>query len=100
MSNIYVGDSGILFTVNLIDDKGAVPLTSATSIVAKFIKADGAPFSKVLSATDAINGVCNTTLVKEDLTAAGTHSFQVTVTFVGGSEFSSRPQEFYVRARI
>ncbi|WP_256761393.1 BppU family phage baseplate upper protein [Cohnella sp. WQ 127256] len=101
MSNIVVGDNGTMIDITVMDDVGAVDLTTTTSIVAHFIRADKTTFNKPLSIVDAINGRCSTTLLSEDLLVSGGYTYQVTVNFSNGDEFSnSPPVRFIVGAKL
>lgn len=100
MSSIYVGDNGTVLGITVSDDSGTVNLTTASSIVARFIKADETTFNKTLTVTDAANGKCSASLTRDDLSVAGTYSFQVTVIFLDDSEFSGDVRKFPVKAKL
>lgn len=100
MPNIFAGDNGTTLSITVSDDKGAVKLSLATSIVAHFVRPDKTTFDKTLTVTDSALGKCSASLSSTDVTVAGMYAFQVTVTFSDGNKFSGDIQNLVADAKL
>lgn len=95
MSDIYAGDNGTVLEVTISDAAGAVNLTTATTIIAYFVK-PGGTFEKTLAVTGATTGKCSVSLTSSNINVAGTYTFQVEVTFLDATFFHGGVQRFKV----
>jgi len=100
MSYIVEGDNGTMFEVTITDAAGPVDLTTATTIKARFIRANFSTFEKSLAVVDAVKGKCSVDMTSEDVVVAGKYSFQVNVAFSSGSRFSSDIHRFVVNPKL
>jgi hypothetical protein len=91
LSNIIQGDNGTLLEFTVKDDSGVVDLSNAQSVLFRLKKSFLNTVEKVCTVTDSVNGKAQVTLSSSDTDSSGRFSYQVTVTFVDGSEFTSEP---------
>jgi hypothetical protein len=92
--SVVQGDNGsvLRFTIN---NKN---LTGAT--VQVNIRRGSEMFTKNATIVDAIKGICEVVLNKDDLTIAGVHFLQPTVTYTDATEFTSDLYRFAVKGNL
>lgn len=95
---IKVGDNGVVFNMPILSKGVKVPIVGA-SIKIDFIVGKR-EFTKDAIVTNGLEGICQTTLTREDLSTPGYYTFQATVTMQNGNEFSSDPITFEVESKI
>jgi hypothetical protein len=98
MANIKVGDNGTVLELSIKDGGAIVPLNGAT--VQVVVKAGDRRFVKDATITDAVNGVCEITLISTDLSTAGMYYLQGVLKKTNGDEFASDVESFVVSGRI
>jgi hypothetical protein len=95
---IKVGDNGVVLNLPVLSKGVPVPIVGA-SIVVNF-KTGKREFSKTADIINAIQGICQVTLTKEDLSTPGIYWFQAVITMQNSNEFTSDELHFPVKARI
>jgi hypothetical protein len=98
LDSIVQGNNGSILRFTVLRNKAVVSIEDATVSIA--IKQGATLFEKQAAITDAINGICEVTLNKADLTTPGLYFFQPTVTYADGDEFSGDVQRFKVTGRL
>jgi hypothetical protein len=101
MAGIKAGDNGTDYEFLVQDGGEVVPLNGATVTIK--IKPSGRdPIEKAATITDAVNGICNITLTREDLATPGGYILQGIVKFPddGDKDFASDIVKFSVGGRI
>lgn len=93
---IVQGDNGTEIIVTISDTDGVVDLSTAREITAVVRRGAGDSITKIFTILDAVSGTCKTMLTADDVSRAGEYTMQVTVTFAGGSVFSSDLHRFGV----
>jgi hypothetical protein len=94
---IVQGDNGITLPFKVVKDK-ILDLTGAT--VKVDIKRGEDILSKTAEILDAIQGICQITLLSSDLIIAGTYKYQWTVTYEDGRTLSGKPTDISVTEKL
>jgi len=97
-NEIVQGDSGSVLSLTISDDSQIVDLTNATVEVVIKYKATG--IVKQATVTNALQGECQITLDASDIPHQGIYSFQATVKFSDGKQFSSQIERFSVSKKM
>ena len=93
---IVVGDNGTQLMATVRDDNGVVDLSTASSIVGTLKRGSGSIITKQFDIVDAQAGTCSAVLTADDLNVPGEYTIQLTVSFAGGTKFSSAGKRFQV----
>ena len=93
-----MGDIGTKIEVTLIDEDGKiVDLTAATSVaIAIYGPKGGSTTKPCVIPSPKTSGVAQYTVELGVITTIGTHTYEIVVEFVGGSKFTSSPNDFEV----
>jgi 5-hydroxyisourate hydrolase-like protein (transthyretin family) len=99
MSQIISGDNGTQLEFTVFDDNGVVDLSSAKEV--KFrLKKLGNYIEKIANVTSAADGKCTIALNQEDTNRRGSYSYQLTVTFIDNSVFSSEIKRLTIEDKL
>jgi hypothetical protein len=98
MSNIVVGDNGILLTCTISDDAGIVDITGTQ--VEFTIKSATKRNVKQGTVLSGVDGICQVVLNSDDIDVSGNYVFQATVSFPNGNAYSSNIQRFKVDPKL
>lgn len=81
---LHVGDQGVLFIFEIVDEAGAVDLSTASTVSVFFQRPDKTLLEVPGTVTDAINGVVSYTCQAGDFNQAGRWKTQVVILFSNG----------------
>jgi hypothetical protein len=97
-NEIVTGDNGTTIRLTITDDKGIVDIRSSTVDV--LIKYKNRSITKQATVTNGELGQCEVMLNSSDVSVEGIYTFQCTVKFIDGKQFSSDIQRFVVSKKL
>lgn len=95
---IYQGDNGTVLEITIKDGNQTISLIDAS--VEVLIKYKDIGIIKQAEIIDAQNGICQITLLSDDVIYEGSYTFQATCTFIDGGIFTSSLQRFTVSKKM